>query len=60
MKGNAEDERRLRKIDPKWVGKLHAIDKINGGNTNGFLDIGCGITLADKVIPKTDKTRIKC
>ncbi|KAH6989671.1 FAD dependent oxidoreductase [Ilyonectria sp. MPI-CAGE-AT-0026] len=48
IKGNAEDEERLRKIDPKWVEKLHVIDKINGGNTNGFLDIQGGITIADK------------
>lgn len=47
--GNAEDERRLQKIDPKWVEKLHVIDKINDGNTNGFLDIQGGVTIADKV-----------
>ncbi|TPX13733.1 uncharacterized protein E0L32_005936 [Thyridium curvatum] len=48
VKGNAEDERRLQKIDPKWVEKLHIIDKINDGNTNGFLDIQGGVTIADK------------
>lgn len=47
--GNVEDEERLARISPKWVEKLHVIDKIAGGNTNGFLDIGGGVTLADKV-----------
>ncbi|KPM38583.1 hypothetical protein AK830_g8002 [Neonectria ditissima] len=48
LKGNAEDERRLGEISPKWVEKYHVIDKINGGNTNGFIDIQGGITIADK------------
>ncbi|EAU37976.1 predicted protein [Aspergillus terreus NIH2624] len=48
VKGNADDEKRLREIDPKWAEKYHVIDKINGGNTNGFLDIQAGITIADK------------
>ncbi|KAK5050880.1 hypothetical protein LTR84_003439 [Exophiala bonariae] len=48
IKGNVEDEERLGHISHKWVEKLHAVDKIAGGNTNGFLDIGGGITLADK------------
>jgi sarcosine oxidase/L-pipecolate oxidase len=47
--GNTEDEDRLRQINPKWVEKYHIVDKIAGGNTNGFLDIFGGITLADKV-----------
>lgn len=48
IKGNAEDEERLAKINPKWIGKYHVVDKINGGNTNGFIDINGGITIADK------------
>jgi len=36
-------------MDAKWVKKYHALDKMNDGNTNGFLDIGAGINLADKV-----------
>ncbi|KAI8649199.1 DAO domain-containing protein [Fusarium keratoplasticum] len=48
VKNNPNDEERLRKIDPKWVSKYHIIDRINGGNTHGFLDINAGITIADK------------
>ncbi|KAH7131605.1 FAD dependent oxidoreductase [Dactylonectria estremocensis] len=48
VKGNADDEKRLGEIDPKWVEKYHIVDKINGGNTNGFIDIQGGITIADK------------
>lgn len=47
--GDPKEEERLRKISPKWVEKLHVIDNINGGDTNGFLDIQGGITIADKV-----------
>ncbi|KAM0324311.1 hypothetical protein ACHAQA_008088 [Verticillium albo-atrum] len=46
--GSADDEERLRKISTKWVEKLHVVDKINGGDTNGFLDIKGGVTIADK------------
>ncbi|KAH6974176.1 FAD dependent oxidoreductase [Ilyonectria sp. MPI-CAGE-AT-0026] len=42
------DEERLRKISTKWVEKYHIIDKVNDGNTHGFLDINAGITIADK------------
>ena len=55
IKGNAWDEERLREISPKWVAKYHAVDRICDGNTNGFLDIGAGITLADKVIERAIK-----
>ncbi|KAH7379943.1 FAD dependent oxidoreductase [Cadophora sp. MPI-SDFR-AT-0126] len=48
LKGNSEDEERLGRIDPKWVEKYHVIDKINDGETNGFIDINAGITIADK------------
>ncbi|KAJ0352115.1 hypothetical protein COL154_012655 [Colletotrichum chrysophilum] len=48
VQGDAEDEERLRNIDPTWVEKYHIIDKINGSNTNGFIDINAGITIADK------------
>lgn len=57
-----DDEERLNKISPKWVEKLHVIDGINGGNTNGFLDIQAGITIADKVDSPTQRipTRNTC
>ncbi|KAJ0330534.1 hypothetical protein COL922a_012432 [Colletotrichum nupharicola] len=48
VKGDTEDEERLRNIDPKWVEKYHIIDKINSSNTNGFIDINAGVTIADK------------
>ncbi|KAJ9611974.1 hypothetical protein H2200_003569 [Cladophialophora chaetospira] len=48
VKGDLEDERRLRKFDAKWTKKYHVIDKINNGDTNGFIDIAGGINLADK------------
>ncbi|KPM45240.1 hypothetical protein AK830_g1280 [Neonectria ditissima] len=48
VKNSTEDEERLRKISSKWVEKLHVVDKINHGNTNGFMDINAGITIADK------------
>ncbi|KAH8696216.1 FAD dependent oxidoreductase [Talaromyces proteolyticus] len=48
LKDNGEEEARLRKISEKWVEKYHAIDGINNGNTNGFIDIQAGITIADK------------
>jgi sarcosine oxidase / L-pipecolate oxidase len=50
LKGNDADEERLKQLSPKWVEKYHVIDKINDGNTNGFIDINAGITIADKVI----------
>ncbi|KAM5341440.1 hypothetical protein ACJ41O_014471 [Fusarium nematophilum] len=49
LKNSPEDEERLRNIDPKWVDKYYIIDRINSGNTHGFLDINAGITIADKV-----------
>ena len=50
IQGDLDDEERLRKISPNWVAKYHVIDKINHGETNGFIDINGGITIADKVI----------
>ncbi|QKX54296.1 uncharacterized protein TRUGW13939_01381 [Talaromyces rugulosus] len=47
-KDNAAEEERLRKISEKWLEKYHIIDGINKGNTNGFIDIQGGITIADK------------
>jgi hypothetical protein len=32
----------------EWVKKYHLFDKFKDGATNGFLDAGSGITLADK------------
>ncbi|ETS84237.1 hypothetical protein PFICI_02262 [Pestalotiopsis fici W106-1] len=48
VKDNVADEARLGNIDDKWVRKLHALDKINHGDVNGFMDIQAGIMLADK------------
>jgi hypothetical protein len=48
--GDEQDEEHLRKISPKWVEKYHVVDGINGGNTNGFIDMNGGITIANKVI----------
>ncbi|KAI5461693.1 FAD dependent oxidoreductase [Mariannaea sp. PMI_226] len=47
-KDNAAEEARLRNINEKWVEKYHVIDGINNGETNGFIDIQAGITIADK------------
>ncbi|KND95189.1 L-pipecolate oxidase [Tolypocladium ophioglossoides CBS 100239] len=47
-KDNAAEKARLRKISEKWVEKYRVIDGINNGNTNGFIDIQAGITIADK------------
>ena len=49
IKGDPAEEERLRKLSPKWVEKLHVVDKINGGVTNGFIDTKGGVTIADKV-----------
>ncbi|OBT39186.1 hypothetical protein VE00_10909 [Pseudogymnoascus sp. WSF 3629] len=48
LKGDEQDEEHLRKISPKWVEKYHVVDGINGGNTNGFIDMNGGITIANK------------
>ncbi|KAF9877051.1 hypothetical protein CkaCkLH20_05317 [Colletotrichum karsti] len=48
IRGDPAEEERLRKISPKWVEKLHVVDKINGGDLNGFIDIKGGVTIADK------------
>ncbi|CAG8899629.1 unnamed protein product [Penicillium egyptiacum] len=48
IKDNADDERRAGAHGPKWAKKFHLFDKFKDGATNGFLDAGSGITLADK------------
>ncbi|ORY56985.1 FAD dependent oxidoreductase [Pseudomassariella vexata] len=48
VKNDAEDEERLGRISPKWVEKYHLLDRINNGETNGFLDINAGINISDK------------
>ncbi|KAJ5157919.1 uncharacterized protein N7482_009019 [Penicillium canariense] len=48
VRGNAEDEERLGKIDPKWLEKFHIIDKMNDGASNGFFDINAGVNIADR------------
>ncbi|KAF3002357.1 hypothetical protein E8E14_007986 [Neopestalotiopsis sp. 37M] len=61
VKDNFEDESRLGEIGDRWLVKLHALDKINHGNVNGFMDIQAGIMLADKGygMPITKDGRIK-
>ena len=49
VKGNAEDEERLWKLDPKWIKPFHMLDALNDNKTNGFLDVQGGINLSDKV-----------
>jgi hypothetical protein len=46
---NADDEKRAGAHGPEWAKKFHLFDKFKDGATNGFLDAGSGITLADKV-----------
>ncbi|KND91998.1 L-pipecolate oxidase [Tolypocladium ophioglossoides CBS 100239] len=48
VKGNAEDEERLGIIGAKWAGKHRMVQKFNRGNTNGFVDVNAGFTIADK------------
>ncbi|KAL4916508.1 FAD dependent oxidoreductase [Aspergillus aurantiobrunneus] len=47
-KGSPEDEERARKLGPDWAKKYRLFDHFKNGATNGFLDAGSGITLADK------------
>jgi sarcosine oxidase / L-pipecolate oxidase len=49
IKGSAIDEENIRREGAKWFRKYHVLDKINKNATSGFLDIGAGINLADKV-----------
>lgn len=35
-------------MGPEWTKKYHLFDNFRGGRTNGFLDAGSGINLADK------------
>lgn len=49
VKADAEDEDRLRALDPKWIKPFHILDALDDGQTNGFLDVQGGINLADKV-----------
>ncbi|KAF2167794.1 hypothetical protein M409DRAFT_65895 [Zasmidium cellare ATCC 36951] len=48
IKDNAEDEDRIRERGGQWHNKYHRFDHMRRGATNGFLDTGAGITLADK------------
>ncbi|OQE75587.1 hypothetical protein PENNAL_c0073G09655 [Penicillium nalgiovense] len=48
IKDEADDERRASAHGPEWSKKFHLFDKFKHGATNGFLDAGSGITLADK------------
>ncbi|QKX63017.1 uncharacterized protein TRUGW13939_10185 [Talaromyces rugulosus] len=48
LKGNSYDEWRASRLGSEWAKKYHLFDKFKGGATNGFLDAGSGITLADK------------
>ncbi|KAF3027388.1 hypothetical protein E8E15_008192 [Penicillium rubens] len=48
IKNNTDDEKRAGAHGPEWAKKFHLFDKFKDGVTNGFLDAGSGITLADK------------
>jgi sarcosine oxidase / L-pipecolate oxidase len=48
IKGRPEDEEQIRALGGTWAKKFHVVDKINGGDTNGFLDTNAGVTIADK------------
>ncbi|KAJ5095638.1 hypothetical protein NUU61_004994 [Penicillium alfredii] len=48
IKGSAKDEQRAKALGPEWEKKYHLFDKFRGGRTNGFLDAGSGVNLADK------------
>ncbi|OQD74928.1 hypothetical protein PENDEC_c009G00674 [Penicillium decumbens] len=48
IKDSPEDEKRAQSLGPEWGKKYHLFDNHRGGRTNGFLDAGSGITLADK------------
>ncbi|CAG8207395.1 unnamed protein product [Penicillium salamii] len=48
IKNNADDEKRASARGADWGKKYHLFDQFKDGATNGFLDAGSGITLADK------------
>ncbi|OJJ31433.1 hypothetical protein ASPWEDRAFT_141671 [Aspergillus wentii DTO 134E9] len=48
IKDSPQDEDRAKALGPEWEKKYHLFDKFRNGRTNGFLDAGSGITLADK------------
>ncbi|KAJ5178948.1 hypothetical protein N7492_002158 [Penicillium capsulatum] len=48
IKNSARDEQRAKALGTEWGKKYHLFDQFRGGRTNGFLDAGSGITLADK------------
>lgn len=49
LQGRSADEERAKQLGPEWIKKYHLFDKYRDGCTNGFLDAGSGITLANKV-----------
>ncbi|OGE50367.1 hypothetical protein PENARI_c017G11325 [Penicillium arizonense] len=48
IKDNNDDSKRAKDLGPEWAKKYHLFDNFKDGATNGFLDAGSGITLADK------------
>ncbi|CAG8021745.1 unnamed protein product [Penicillium salamii] len=48
IKNNGDDEKRASARGAEWGRKYHLFDQFKDGATNGFLDAGSGITLADK------------
>ncbi|KAJ5569878.1 uncharacterized protein N7459_009308 [Penicillium hispanicum] len=48
VKNSSTDEKRADALGPEWGKKYHLFDGFRNGLTNGFLDAGSGITLADK------------
>ncbi|KAJ6171845.1 hypothetical protein N7470_000912 [Penicillium chermesinum] len=48
VKDSPEDEKRAADLGPEWAKKHHLFDHFRNNRTNGFLDAGSGVTLADK------------
>ncbi|KAJ5111990.1 hypothetical protein N7532_000035 [Penicillium argentinense] len=48
VKNSPKDEKRATELGPEWAKKYHLFDRFRDGRTNGFLDAGSGVTLADK------------
>lgn len=48
IKNTDGEEKRAGDLGPEWARKYHLFDYFKNNHTNGFLDAGSGITLADK------------
>lgn len=52
LQGSSKDENRIKALGSDWFKKYHLFDHFRNGHTNGFLDAGSGITIANKVRSK--------